>query len=134
MADPELLTTSKTESEPKTVGAEWDAIQVPRSVGLVALNILGARSGAVIEDETALYWLLPAGSTEGWSTRGTKALPTGTTLDVPVARCTTGPGPHWRICPGEDRLLTSVDALRAAVVDASGLAGGQPSPSGTAAR
>ncbi|MFE1272156.1 hypothetical protein [Streptomyces sp. NPDC058758] len=118
--------------EPRAVGAEWHAVRVPRGVGLLVLDILGARSGAVIEDGTALYWLLPAGSTEGWTAPGTKALTAGTVLSVPVARCTTAPGSHWRICPGEDRLLTSADALRAAMADAAGLAGEQTTPSGSA--
>ncbi|WP_086824843.1 hypothetical protein [Streptomyces sp. NRRL B-24572] len=124
MADPDLPTAC----EPRIVGAEWDAVGIPRSVGLLALDILGARSGAVIEDGTALYWLLPAGSAEGWGTANTRALSAGATLAVPPARRTVGPGPHWRICPGDDRLLTPAAALRAAVEDASGQTGGQPAP------
>ncbi|MEU3402140.1 hypothetical protein [Streptomyces filamentosus] len=123
---------NQTEREPKTVGAKRDAVRVPRSVGLVAPNTLGARSGVVIKDETALYRLLPAGSAQGC--RSARVLPAGTTLDVPASRCTAGPGPHGRICPGEDRLFTPADALRAAAVDASGPAGVQPAPSGSAAR
>ncbi|MFE5591202.1 hypothetical protein [Streptomyces sp. NPDC056549] len=128
MADLDLLATSTTACEPRTVGAEWDAVQVPHSVGLLALDILGTRSGAVIEDGKAFYWLLPAGSTEGWGTANTQALPAGTTLAVPPARRTVGPGPHWRICPGDDQLLTHAAALRAAVEDASGPAKGQLAP------
>ncbi|MBP2056150.1 hypothetical protein J2Z21_009167 [Streptomyces griseochromogenes] len=31
-------------------GYDWDAIRVPRSVGLAAMAILGTRCGAVTED------------------------------------------------------------------------------------
>ncbi|MFI0827325.1 hypothetical protein ACH4Q7_23035 [Streptomyces roseolus] len=120
MADPDLLAASPTMCEPRAVGEEWDAVRVPRDVGRLALDILGPRSGAVIEDGTAFYWLLPVGSTDGWDLATTRALPAGTTLAVPLARRTVGPGPHWRICPGDDRLLTPADVLRAAVGDALG--------------
>ncbi|MFD3729622.1 hypothetical protein [Streptomyces sp. NPDC058671] len=128
MADRALLIMPTTGCEPRIVGEEWDAVQVPRSVGLLALDILGARSGGVIEDGTAFYWFLPVGSTKDWDTDNTQALPAGTTLAVPPARCTVGPGPRWRICPGADQLLTQAAVLRAAVDDACGPAEGQPAP------
>lgn len=101
-------------------GATWDAIRVPRSVGVIALEILGARSGAVIEDPVApaLYWLVPEGSAARWDIVGTHALSRGHTLTVPPARRTVGPGPHWRVCPGDEAWLTDADALRAAIEDA----------------
>ncbi|MFH8577091.1 hypothetical protein [Streptomyces zaomyceticus] len=109
---------SATGCESVAVGVSWDAVRVPRSIGLIAVDILGQRSGAVIDDGMALYWLLPLRSASQWDIVGTRVLRDGETLSIPPARRTIGPGPHWRICPGEDNHLTPADALRAAVEDA----------------
>ncbi|MGA4979869.1 hypothetical protein [Streptomyces cinereoruber] len=98
-------------------GQAWDAIRVPRSIGLLTLDILGARSGAVIEDGLALYWLVPIGTATGWDITGTTVLSAGARVSVPPARRMAGPGPFWRVCPG-DTWLTDADTLRAAVEDA----------------
>ncbi|TXL91567.1 hypothetical protein [Streptomyces sp. IB2014 016-6] len=105
------------DTQPST---DWDAIRVPRFLGLTALDILGSRCGAVVDDPTemALYWLIPAGSGTGWDV-GTTRLDTER-LTIPPRRRTRGPGPHWRMCPGEDRWLTDANALRAALEDALG--------------
>ncbi|EGX55326.1 hypothetical protein SZN_33461 [Streptomyces zinciresistens K42] len=52
---------------------------------------------------------LPA--TAGWDVADTRALGAGSSVAIPPARCTTGPGPRWRVCPGEDSWLTDPDAL-----------------------
>lgn len=103
-------------------GRDWDAVRVPRSVGLAAVTILGVRSGAVIEDprEPCLYWFIAAGSAGEWAVDNTQLLQAGAFLSVPPARRTDGPGPYWRICPGDTDWLTDVGALRAAVEDALG--------------
>ncbi|MEV0170552.1 hypothetical protein AB0I00_05420 [Streptomyces sp. NPDC050803] len=110
-------------------GQDWDAIRVPRSVGLAAMAILGARCGAVVEDplSTAVYYFVPAGTAPGWDVENTRALGTGATVTIPPARRTEGPGPHWRMCPGEARWLTDPSALQAAIEDAFGprLGGGR---------
>ncbi|MGW6244434.1 hypothetical protein [Streptomyces roseolus] len=126
MADPYLLTTSTTASKPKFVGTEWDVIRAPRSIGLLALDILDARSGAVIEDEKAFCWLFPAESKQSWTITNSQVLPAGTTLAVPLARLTASPEPHWQICPGADQLPTTAAALRAALEDASATVAAQP--------
>lgn len=102
-------------------GGDWDAVRVPRSVGLDALAILGSRSGAVLEDPlaAALYWFIPPSAAAGWDVLGTRILGEDSHLVVPPARRTRGPGPHWRICPGEDAWVTEAAALRAALEDAA---------------
>ncbi|MDH6697022.1 hypothetical protein ABZ682_26700 [Streptomyces griseoviridis] len=98
-------------------GDAWDAIRTPRSVGLAAMEILGARCGAVAEGAsgTALYFFVPVGTARDWSVGNTRALGPGATVTIPPTRRTDGPGPHWRICPGGKTWLTDPDALRAAL-------------------
>ncbi|MBD0837355.1 hypothetical protein [Streptomyces sp. TRM68416] len=100
-------------------GHEWDAIRVPRSIGLAAMEILGARCGAVVDDalSAVLYFFVPTGTVEEWGVGNTRALGAGSTVAIPPARRTEGPGPHWRMCPGEDRWITDPAALRAAIQD-----------------
>lgn len=99
----------------------WDAIRVPRSVGLDALAILGGRSGAVLEDplNAALYWFAAPGTTATWDVAGTRVLDQTAHLVIPPARRTQGPGPHWRVCPGDEAWTTEAVALRAALEDAA---------------
>lgn len=105
-------------------GHDWDAIRVPRSVGLAAMAILGTRCGAVLEDPVTsagvVYYFVPAGTARTWDVQNTRALGAGSTVTIPPARRTDGPGPHWRICPGEDGWLTDPEALAAAIGDAFG--------------
>lgn len=106
--------------ELQEAGVDWDAIRVPRVLGLTALDILGPRSGAVIDDGHALYWFLPLGAVDGWEVESTWPISAGSSLTVPPARRTQGPGPCWRICPGDTNWHTDTAALRAAIEDALG--------------
>jgi len=103
-------------------GQEWDAIRVPRQTGLAAMAILGPRCGAVVEAsaKNVLYFFVPRGTASRWNLENTKALGEGSTITIPPPRRTEGPGPHWRMCPGDDRLITNADALHAALADAFG--------------
>ncbi|TGZ14765.1 hypothetical protein DV517_62480 [Streptomyces sp. S816] len=105
-------------------GHDWDAIRVPRSVGLAALAILGTRCNAAIEDGLTgagcVYYFVPTGTAGTWDVENTVALGLGSALVIPPARRTEGPGPHWRVCPGDDGWLTDPDALAAAIGDAFG--------------
>lgn len=107
-------------------GGNWDAIRVPRSVGLDALAILGRRSGAVLEDPltAALYFFVPSRAVAEWDVAGTRVLGDGDHVVIPPLRRTQGPGPHWRICPGDDGWATDRAALRAALEDATTPAAG----------
>ncbi len=100
-----------------------DVVRAPRTVGLRALEILGVRSGAVVEHctgaERYLFWFIEAGASTEWDLSGTRAMPgSASGLVVPPAGVTQGPGPHWRICPGDGQWTTSVEALHAALADA----------------
>jgi hypothetical protein len=98
-------------------GFDWDAIRVPRGIGVHVLAILGSRSGAVIEDprEPALYWFVGKGSTAGWDVPDTRPLGVTQHLVVPPLHRVEGPGPHWRICPSDSGLITDMQALRNAI-------------------
>lgn len=103
-------------------GEDWDAIRVPRSVGLAAMAILGTRCGAVVEDplSTAVYFFTPVGTASEWEVENTRALGDDSTVTIPPARRVEGPGVYWRMCPGEDGWLTDPQALEAALGDAFG--------------
>lgn len=103
-------------------GRDWDAVRVPRSVGLGALSILGGRSGAVLEDPSAitLYWFIPPGASKEWDVPNTRTLERDAHIVIPPARRTCGPGPHWRIGPTDGAWVTDPAALRAALLDAFG--------------
>ncbi|WP_211231107.1 hypothetical protein [Streptomyces sulphureus] len=105
------------ECQLQAAGFDWDAIRVPRHIGLRALRILGPCNGAVIEDprEPALYWFLRPGETAGWEVTETRPLGVTQHLVVPPAHRVQGPGPHWHIRPVDGRLITDRDMLRAAV-------------------
>ncbi|MEU8623353.1 hypothetical protein [Streptomyces sp. NPDC048669] len=120
MPSPSTRTISSCHIE--AAGRAWDAIRVPRSIGLGALSILGGRSGAVLEDPSAaaLYWFIPQGSSADWDVPNTRTLEQDAHLVIPPARRTRGPGPHWRICPADGVWVTDVAALRAALLDAFG--------------
>lgn len=122
MPSPRTRTISSCHIE--EAGRDWDAVRVPRSIGLDALSILGGRSGAVLEDPSAatLYWFIPQGSSVGWDVPNTRALEQEDHIVIPPARRTKGPGPYWRICPGDGAWVTESAALRAALLDAFGLA------------
>ncbi|MFF4834123.1 hypothetical protein [Streptomyces sp. NPDC001315] len=103
-------------------GQDWDAIRVPRSVGLASMVILGTRCGAVVEDPVgmAVYFFTPVGTAREWDVQNTRPLGAGSSVTIPPVRRTEGPGPHWRMCPGEDGWLTDPAALAAAIGDAFG--------------
>lgn len=100
-------------------GHDWDAIRVPRAVGVPAVAILGSRCGAVVDDPLTklLYFFTPVGTAARWDVAGTRALGAGATVTIPPARRTQGRDPHWRVCPGDDGWITDPDALRAALED-----------------
>jgi hypothetical protein len=97
-------------------GRDWDAVRVPRSIGIVAHEAMGGASRAVICDSgSQLYWLVPPGTAAGWSVRGTAALGTSTYVVIPPTVLTTGPGDHWERSPGPAGYLTDPHVLREAL-------------------
>ncbi|MFF5547525.1 hypothetical protein [Streptomyces olivaceoviridis] len=51
---------------PPVDAPEWDAVRVPRQLGLSPMEVLGTRAGAVIEDPTrgAISFFTPAGTAD----------------------------------------------------------------------
>lgn len=122
---PSTTTIKNCRLEP--AGDTWDAVRVPRSVGSDAVAILGSRSGAALQDphEGCLYFFIAPGTAAEWGPEeapGARILGAGAHVVFPPPRRTQGPGPHWRICPGDDGLLTDAAALRAALEDAASAA------------
>ncbi|WP_329528468.1 hypothetical protein [Streptomyces sp. NBC_01462] len=100
-------------------GTDWDAIRVIRSTGLTVMEILGARCGAVVDDPvtTSLHFFVRVGTASMWDVDTTRPLGAGSSVTIPPTRRTQGPGPYWRMCPGEDTWLTDAAALKAALED-----------------
>ncbi|EFL22441.1 hypothetical protein SSOG_02153 [Streptomyces himastatinicus ATCC 53653] len=106
-------------------GRWWDAVRATEPVGERALRLLGADSGAVIQDRYGpLYWLVRPGAADGWDVRDVRVLGLSTTtasyIGVPPGHRTTSPGTHWRIAVGPDRYLTDAARLRGALLAALG--------------
>ncbi|MCQ8191110.1 hypothetical protein [Streptomyces rugosispiralis] len=118
-ADP-LWTPSNTEDvEALPVGKWWDAIAAPTPVADRALELLGDRSGAVIQDDTygKTYWLIgiDTSTARSWRMRGVRILAEladeGTLLGVPPASWGAEHRTYWRIPLGPDRYLTDTNHL-----------------------
>ncbi|WP_413802311.1 hypothetical protein [Streptomyces iranensis] len=119
------------------VGKWWDAISAPTPVADRALELLGDRSGAVIQDDTygKAYWLIGMDTSTArcWRMRQVRILTEladeGTLLGVPPASWGAEHRTYWRIPLGPDRYLTGtnhlVRALRQALDDVLG-----PAPDG----
>lgn len=104
----------------RPAGRDWDAVRAPFYLGETALAQLGDECGAVIYDprESALYWLVKAGATADWAVPYTRALSETHHVAVPAAVRTAPPGVHWLIPPTGERVLTSADLLRDALIRA----------------
>ncbi|WP_240529320.1 hypothetical protein [Streptomyces antioxidans] len=119
------------------VGIWWDAISAPTPVADRALDLLGDRSGAVIQDNTygKTYWLIDTATAtaRSWRMRQVRVLAEladeGTLLGVPPASWRADHQTYWRIPLGPGRYLTDthhlIRALRQALDDVLG-----PEPDG----
>lgn len=102
-------------------GRQWDAVSACPSVGLIAHADLGDRAGAVLSDSVGhVLWLVPAGSTLGWSVPHTEVYGPCTYVVIPPATRTEGPGDHWLRPPTPSGYLTDPAQLRAALMAAAG--------------
>jgi len=130
-SDPRALATAGG-YKLQPAGYTWDAIRAPIVIGNRALQILGHRSGAVLEDPSgrSMYWFVPPGTAASWALCDTSALGRGVTVVVPPKRKTLPPGPYWRICPSDGALLTNAGGLLAALQDALAAAVGLREPGG----
>ncbi|MFF5588657.1 hypothetical protein [Streptomyces hygroscopicus] len=126
-----LWTPPNTEDiEALPVGEWWDAVSAPVPVADRALELLGDRSGAVIQDDTygKCYWLIGIDTARSWCLRQVRVLTAltdeGTLLGVPPASWGAEHRTHWRIPLGAGRYLTDTHhlarALRQAVDEVLG--------------
>ncbi|MET7781500.1 hypothetical protein ABZU94_07210 [Streptomyces mirabilis] len=108
----------------RPAGKWWDAVRVPRDIGLEALGRLGSGTGAVIEDPGGglLYWFVPAGEASAWQmTEGARIIVLGDTAHVPVPGPQRTSGPHWRVPPTRSNTLTDPSRLHNALAQAAAL-------------
>lgn len=79
------------------VGTAWDAIRMPRCLGLAATEHLGRSMGSVIVEpgERRMYVLIPVGAAAEWEFPDTRALGKDCYLPVPPLTRTEPPGPYW---------------------------------------
>lgn len=123
--------------QPNTVvavsaGKWWNAVSVPESMALDALEILdhesGRAPGPVLWDPTGpaprLYFLVPLDTADTWDLPGTVAFGRATYIVMPGATTIEPPGPYWLVPPDPDEPDGLVDpaALRDALVRAGGAA------------
>jgi len=116
-------------------GTWWDAVRVADSIGERALAILGAESGAVIQDSSStLYWLIPCGTAGFWTPRHvdvlTAAEGVATYLGVPPVNRLAKPGSYWRRPFTRDRYLTDPWLLFGALIHAGHRARKRPDHTG----
>lgn len=83
-------------------GVEWDAVRVPRYLGLAALDQFPSSPGPVIVDPQSrtLYFFVPKGSTDSWSLPQITPLRESQFLVVPPETRISPPGPYWLVEPG----------------------------------
>ncbi|MFE0200933.1 hypothetical protein ACFW0I_35070 [[Kitasatospora] papulosa] len=103
-------------------GVDWDAVGVPRFLGLQALNRLQGREGAIAMDtgDRTMYFLVPPGTTTGWNIQHSAALGETNHVVLPADEKEIPPGPYWLVSPRRGRLHTDTQALRAALEAALG--------------
>ena len=105
---------SRIEAVPAEVSR--NAVVVPRALGEALLPLLGAYTGAVIEDVPAakLSWLIPPRAGAEWGLPGVDVFGRGSWVGTPdpwaEIRC------RWRVAVEDADPLTEPDALRSALV------------------
>ncbi|WP_328335752.1 MULTISPECIES: hypothetical protein [unclassified Streptomyces] len=98
-------------------GQRWDAVRVPRFIGLQALNHLVGQEGAIVMDpgNRRVYFLVPPGTTRSWNLPQTTALGETSHVVLPADDKEIPPGPYWLVSPRRGRLCTSTEALHNAL-------------------
>lgn len=105
-------------------GRWWSAVRVPAALGTLVLELLGDRTGAVIEDGYGgiMYWLVPPGDAADRRLPGGQVLGRGSHVAVPPPSRTSGPGLYWRVPLSHDSYRTDTARLRAALTEATATA------------
>jgi len=98
-------------------GRDWDAVRMPRFIGLQTLNALKAPPGAIAVEPGArsLYFFVPPGTTRTWHLPQSTALGETNHVVLPPDGKELPPGPYWLISPLRGRLHTDTDALHTAL-------------------
>ncbi|MCD9904360.1 hypothetical protein LUR56_38570 [Streptomyces sp. MT29] len=99
-------------------GKTWDAVRTNRFLGLQAVERLGSTAGPVIVEPTAVYFLVPAGTTRTWDVPQSTGLSDTHYVVLPAQGKTQPPGPYWLLPPR--RPLGNTDDLRRALEAAQG--------------
>ncbi|WP_419994511.1 hypothetical protein [Streptomyces boninensis] len=102
-------------------GIEWDAVKVPRRLGLRALKLLEVTGPVAVDPgavEPMLYFLVPPGSTAGCRFQHMVVLGRGAHVVLPPHERLAPPGPYWLIPPADGRQHTDAAALRQALITA----------------
>lgn len=98
-------------------GVYWDAVVVPQTIGLTAVEILDKeterRPGPIVWDTSAraprIYFLTPVG-VGGLAWRHERILSRGSYVTLPGLTTIAPPGPCWLVPPHPDRPEQLVDA------------------------
>lgn len=88
----------KFEGAMTPAGVDWDAIRVPRFLGLQVIERLGPQVGPVIVHPGArtMYFLVPRGTTGAWTAMTPAAvLGDGCYVFLPARYKQRPPGPYW---------------------------------------
>lgn len=103
-------------------GVEWDAIRIPRRLGVAALNRLPVPHGPVITDpdDRVVYILVPRGTAHRWDAALTQAYGIATYVAVPPEGRDAPPGPYWLVAPADWVPLTDPGHLRSAIEAVTG--------------
>ncbi|MFI5775460.1 hypothetical protein ACIA74_45305, partial [Streptomyces sp. NPDC051658] len=96
-------------------GQTWDAIRVPRFLGLQTIGELGNRARPVTMDPAAhlMYFLVPTATASTWNLPQTTVLSARNHVVIPPQDKETPPGPYWQIT--SRRPLTDTAALHHAL-------------------
>ncbi|MEU5298947.1 hypothetical protein [Streptomyces umbrinus] len=109
-------------------GRNWDAVRLPRELGLDAFNSVTGPLGAVAmaPGTRGMYFLVPPGTTRTWELPQTVALGKASHIALPPSDRKRPPGPYWLIPPRPGHLHTQTSDLHSAVETALGLRPGRP--------
>ncbi len=104
-------------------GTYWDAVRLPRELGLQTMTYVSGSVGAVLMGPPArgMYFLVPPGTTGSWDVPQTSALSSASYVALPPDYRIRPPGPYWLLSPQRGLLHTRTDELRAAIETALGL-------------
>ncbi|MFF3689482.1 hypothetical protein [Streptomyces sp. NPDC002187] len=114
---PQWVQLCDREVQALPAGQWWDAVRVPLSLGVRALEYLGGDARAVIKDDygSILYWLIRKGSADHWQLPQVQVLGQNCHVAIPPQHRTSGPGLHWHVLATREGYWTSTERLHSAL-------------------